>query len=117
MGGGGEEREREEKGRRIEKALISLDEVLEELRQISVTVEEFQGPTSQAILNTKLNKLIELYSDLDTQGGSLDTTVPLEAVQYVDHGLDPAGYAQGALRTLADLNTKLHGQVSALDAF
>ena len=58
-----------------------------------------------------------MYGELDTAGSGLTSTVPMAAVAYVDQGLDPGGYAAKSLHQLAELNEKLHGEVTALDSF
>merc|ERR1712106_41004 len=80
-----------------------LETFVENTRQLGITVNDFQ-PSSQAVLNQKINFLVTGLQDIDRAKGSVQRVViPTEVLAYIDQGRNPTLYT----KIVSELASKL----------
>ena len=71
-----------------------LETFVENTRQLGITVNDFQ-PSSQAVLNQKINFLVTGLQDIDRAKGSVQRVIiPTEVFAYIDQGRNPTLYTK-----------------------
>ncbi|GAU91181.1 hypothetical protein RvY_03488 [Ramazzottius varieornatus] len=94
-----------------------LESVMESYRELGIIVSDVQ-PTSQPVINQRLNGQINGLRELDYAKGALgDIRVPFEVVQYVDQGLNPQSYTKDCMEKSIQKNEEVKGKIDAFKKF
>ncbi|KAK5605468.1 Mediator of RNA polymerase II transcription subunit 10, partial [Crenichthys baileyi] len=91
-----------------------LEKFIENIRQLGIIVSDFQ-PSSQAVLNQKLNFMISGLQDIDKCQKQLhDINVPLEVFEYIDQGRNPQLYTKECLERALARNEQVKGKIDTM---
>ncbi|KAM4549808.1 mediator of RNA polymerase II transcription subunit 10 [Fundulus heteroclitus] len=94
-----------------------LEKFIENIRQLGIIVSDFQ-PSSQAVLNQKLNFMISGLQDIDKCQKQLhDINVPLEVFEYIDQGRNPQLYTKECLERALARNEQVKGKIDTMTKF
>ncbi|MED6268828.1 Mediator of RNA polymerase II transcription subunit 10 [Characodon lateralis] len=94
-----------------------LEKFIENIRQLGIIVSDFQ-PSSQAVLNQKLNFMISGLQDIDKCQKQLhDINVPLEVFEYIDQGRNPQLYTKECLERALARNEQVKGKIDTMMKF
>eukprot|EP01119_Soliformovum_irregulare_P005141 TRINITY_DN16580_c0_g1_i1.p1 TRINITY_DN16580_c0_g1~~TRINITY_DN16580_c0_g1_i1.p1 ORF type:complete len:125 (-),score=31.87 TRINITY_DN16580_c0_g1_i1:67-405(-) len=91
--------------------------MIEELRQCTVIVEDFR-PESQAILNSKMNRIIEQLATLDSMGPLFQQQeIPEELINFVDQKKNPDRFTLESLEAAKMKNQTTKGKIEGYELF
>ncbi|XP_054911858.1 mediator of RNA polymerase II transcription subunit 10 [Poeciliopsis prolifica] len=94
-----------------------LEKFIENIRQLGIIVSDFQ-PSSQAVLNQKLNFMISGLQDIDKCQKQLhDINVPLDVFEYIDQGRNPQLYTKECLERALARNEQVKGKIDTMTKF
>jgi len=94
-----------------------LETFVENTRQLGITVNDFQ-PSSQAVLNQKINFLVTGLQDIDRAKGSVQRVIiPTEVFAYIDQGRNPTLYTKDCLERALQRNEQVKGKVEVYSQF
>ncbi|KAJ1532425.1 Mediator of RNA polymerase II transcription subunit 10, partial [Cladochytrium tenue] len=94
-------------------AAAKLEELLDSLLKISITVANYQ-PESAQVLQRRINEYVTHLADLDVLREALDVRVPLSILEALDAGKDPDVTTGELVQLAVDANQKTHGRMRAL---
>ncbi|CAG5892213.1 mediator of RNA polymerase II transcription subunit 10 [Menidia menidia] len=94
-----------------------LEKFIENIRQLGIIVSDFQ-PSSQTVLNQKLNFMISGLQDIDKCRQQLvEINVPLEVFEYIDQGRNPQLYTKECLERALARNEQVKGKIDTMTKF
>ncbi|KAF7221529.1 mediator of RNA polymerase II transcription subunit 10 [Nothobranchius furzeri] len=94
-----------------------LEKFEENIRQLGIIVSDFQ-PSSQAVLNQKLNFMISGLQDIEKCRQQLhEINVPLEVFEYIDQGRNPQLYTKECLERALARNEQVKGKIDTMTKF
>ncbi|KAI9794557.1 MAG: RNA polymerase II mediator complex subunit [Peltula sp. TS41687] len=94
-----------------------LQEVIQDLYEISVAVYAYQGlETSDALIH-KIKALTTHLADLSRTAPHLPVTIPPEIVEYVESGRNPDIYTREFVELVQKSNEHMKGKTEAFRAF
>ncbi|XP_037548667.1 mediator of RNA polymerase II transcription subunit 10 [Nematolebias whitei] len=94
-----------------------LEKFIENIRQLGIIVSDFQ-PSSQAVLNQKLNFMISGLQDVEKCRQQLhEINVPLEVFEYIDQGRNPQLYTKECLERALARNEQVKGKIDTMTKF
>ncbi|KAG2201667.1 mediator complex, subunit Med10 [Mucor mucedo] len=93
-----------------------LNELLQELFELSVIVYDFQ-PDGNKLVWKKINSIIEHYKDIDHLKDDIDSFIPEEVINFVEHGKNPDIFTQGFVERAATENQFTNGKIKAVNEF
>ncbi|XP_017276496.1 mediator of RNA polymerase II transcription subunit 10 [Kryptolebias marmoratus] len=94
-----------------------LEKFIENIRQLGIIVSDFQ-PSSQAVLNQKLNFMISGLQDVEKCRQQLhEINVPLEVFEYIDQGRNPQLYTKECLERALARNEQVKGKIGTMTKF
>jgi mediator of RNA polymerase II transcription subunit 10 len=106
---------------------VTLNNLIETIRQAEIVVEEFQQE-SQPILNSKMNQIIQLMQELDSIKNIYDVDIPAEIFEYeiiyyfgltflsfIDEGKNPDNYTKQRLEHCIKRNQATKGKINAFN--
>ncbi|KAI8148959.1 transcription factor subunit Med10 of mediator complex-domain-containing protein [Fennellomyces sp. T-0311] len=93
-----------------------LNDLLQILFELSVMVYDFQPDGNQLVWN-KINTILEHYQKIDELKDSIDTYIPEEVINFVEHGRNPDIFTQGFVERAASENQFTYGKIKAVDDF
>ncbi|KAI9335376.1 mediator complex, subunit Med10 [Zopfochytrium polystomum] len=100
----------------LEEAERKLEDALETLLKISITVANYQ-PESGPVLQRRINEYVTQLADLDVLKEDLDVRVPLSVLEAIDEGKNPDQLTRDLVQILVDKNQKTNGRVRAMQDF
>ncbi|KAJ8652680.1 hypothetical protein O0I10_011687 [Lichtheimia ornata] len=93
-----------------------INDILQVLFELSVVVFDFQPEGNQLVRN-KINTIIEHYRKIDELRKDIDTHIPEEVINFVEHGKNPDLFTQGFVERTASENQFTYGKVKAVNEF
>ncbi|KAI7883911.1 hypothetical protein K492DRAFT_158948 [Lichtheimia hyalospora FSU 10163] len=93
-----------------------INDILQVLFELSVVVFDFQPEGNQLVRN-KINTIIEHYRKIDELKKDIDTFIPEEVINFVEHGKNPDLFTQGFVERTASENQFTYGKVKAVNEF
>ncbi|KAG2215189.1 hypothetical protein INT46_001465 [Mucor plumbeus] len=93
-----------------------LNELLQKLFELSVIVYDFQ-PDGNKLVWKKINDIIEHYKEIDDLKDGIDSFIPEEVINFVEHGKNPDIFTQGFVERAATENQFTNGKIKAVGEF
>ncbi|KAI9258290.1 transcription factor subunit Med10 of mediator complex-domain-containing protein [Sporodiniella umbellata] len=93
-----------------------LDELLQNLFELSVIVYDFQ-PDGNKLVWKKINNILEYYRAIEDLRGDVPEHIPEEVINFVEHGKNPDLFTQSFVERTATENQYTNGKVKAVDEF
>ncbi|KAI9484236.1 MAG: transcription factor subunit Med10 of mediator complex-domain-containing protein [Benjaminiella poitrasii] len=93
-----------------------LNELLQTIFELSVIVYDFQ-PDGNKLVWKKINSVIEHYKEIDDLKDGIDSFIPEEVINYVEHGKNPDIFTQGFVERAATENQFTNGKIKAVNEF
>ncbi|KAI9347831.1 mediator complex, subunit Med10 [Pilaira anomala] len=93
-----------------------LNELLQDLFELSVIVYDFQ-PDGNKLVWKKINSVIEHYQKIDELKDGIDSFIPEEVINFVEHGKNPDIFTQGFVERAATENQFTNGKIKAVNEF
>ncbi|CEP14746.1 hypothetical protein [Parasitella parasitica] len=93
-----------------------LNELLQKLFELSVIVYDFQ-PDGNKLVWKKINDIIEHYKELDDLKDGVDSFIPEEVINFVEHGKNPDIFTQRFVERAATENQFTNGKIKAVGEF
>ncbi|KAG1065310.1 hypothetical protein G6F42_026852 [Rhizopus arrhizus] len=90
-----------------------LNELLQKLFELSVIVYDFQ-PDGNKLVWKKINEIIEHYKEVDDLKDGIDSFIPEEVINFVEHGKNPDIFTQGFVERAATENQFTNGKIKAV---
>lgn len=94
----------------------SLEDIIENLRRFTITIEEYTSE-SQNLIFEKINTLIRGYENLDGIRHLYDVHVPFEIFDFIDQGKNPDLYIKTYLENCLRANEQTKGKIEAIEAY
>ncbi|GAA5805527.1 hypothetical protein HPULCUR_011044 [Helicostylum pulchrum] len=91
-----------------------LNELLQELFELSVIVYDFQ-PDGNKLVWKKINSVIEHYQKIDKLKDGIESFIPEEVINFVEHGKNPDIFTQGFVERAATENQFTNGKIKAVN--
>ncbi|KAI9815837.1 MAG: RNA polymerase II mediator complex subunit [Thelocarpon impressellum] len=99
----------------------NIQEVIQDLYELSVATYAYAGPETTAALSTKIKNLsshlLPLSQPLTSQHGASPIPIPPEVIEYVEAGRNPDIYTREFVETVQRSGAHLAGKAGAFDAF
>eukprot|EP01094_Clydonella_sp_ATCC50884_P030381 TRINITY_DN9903_c0_g1_i1.p1 TRINITY_DN9903_c0_g1~~TRINITY_DN9903_c0_g1_i1.p1 ORF type:complete len:165 (-),score=50.20 TRINITY_DN9903_c0_g1_i1:96-590(-) len=116
-GGGGMEYERAMLAAK-EKSNIAeeIEYLLETLRQLGMTVEEFEEGQQHTIFE-KLEQVSGHYQKLSELQHTCDVVVPKDVLNFIDEGRNPDRYTRQVLKNCLKISKQTEAKLSSLNTF
>ncbi|KAG2232642.1 mediator complex, subunit Med10 [Thamnidium elegans] len=93
-----------------------LNELLQELFELSVIVYDFQ-PDGNKLVWKKINSVIDHYQKIDELKDGIESFIPEEVINFVEHGKNPDIFTQGFVERAATENQFTNGKIKAVNEF
>ncbi|KAI8376658.1 mediator complex, subunit Med10 [Choanephora cucurbitarum] len=108
--------ETQEKGNARQEVEDQLNELLQKLFELSVIVYDFQ-PDGNKLVWKKINSIIEHYKEIEQLKDGIDSFIPEEVINFVEHGKNPEIFTQGFVERTATENQFTNGKINAVKEF
>ena len=104
-------------GDRFAKLEENLEELIENIRQTSIIVSDFQ-PQGQNNLNQKIHSIVHNLQEIDRCKNQFsDVTVPVSVLQYIDQGTNPQLYSKDLMERALEKNEQVKGKIEVYKKF
>lgn len=101
----------------LENLETQLDLFVENVRQISIIVGDFQ-PQGQQVLNQKIQSMVHGLQELDKLKSQVqDVHVPYEVFDYIDQGKNPHIYTKDCIEKALTKNEQVKGKIDSYRKF
>ncbi|KAI8382352.1 mediator complex, subunit Med10 [Blakeslea trispora] len=108
--------ETQEKSSARQEVEDQLNELLQKLFELSVIVYDFQ-PDGNKLVWKKINSIIEHYKEIEQLKDGIDSFIPEEVINFVEHGKNPEIFTQGFVERTATENQFTNGKINAVKEF
>ncbi|KAL1931535.1 hypothetical protein VTP01DRAFT_9678 [Rhizomucor pusillus] len=93
-----------------------LNDLLQALFELSVVVYDFQPDGNHLVWN-KVNSILDHYQKIDQLKDNINTFIPEEVINYVEHGRNPDIFTQAFVERTASENQYTNGKIKAVEEF
>lgn len=101
----------------IEELEKTLESFVENIRQLGITVNDFQS-ASQQVLNQKINTLVAGLKEIEQRKSQVQNIIiPTEVFNYIDQGKNPSLYTKDCLERALSKNEQVKGKIEVYSQF
>ncbi|KAI8895933.1 mediator complex, subunit Med10 [Globomyces pollinis-pini] len=83
------------------------------LYKAGVTVSDYQE-NSDKVLQARIQTLVETLKSLDELKDTVKKDIPMNMIEVVENGINPALLRKDQIQTLVDKNQKTNGRIQSL---